>query len=122
MPKTAKRMKRKPVAKADAQQKHAIRRAYERYGLELNKNLYLSLCKRIQDGDAVFLGRQSNRLTVWKITVPQTTDFGDPGTVTSNVVYDSHRHRIVTFLPEGITEAKGVSLLVDGEFGADEAT
>lgn len=99
--------------KAQAQMRHAIHRAQERYGLELNRDTYASLCQDIQNGVGVYLGKQSNRLSVWRITaiLPETLESPGPvGTVTCHVLYDKERHTIVTFLPPGITDAKGVDL------------
>ncbi len=116
MPQKSKKRGKNSLTKAAAQARHACRRAYERYGLELNMDKYRQLCKQIQDGKGgVCLGKQSNRLTVWSITTQQTSDLGGPMTIVANVVYDKERHTIVTFLPEGITDAKGVSLLIEQE-------
>lgn len=111
-----KRAKRgtKPRSKASAQYLHAKRRALERYGIELTKDSYTALCKDIQNGIGVCLGKQSNRLTVWRINVLRPESLTRPGpaeTVPCHVVYDKTRHRIVTFLPADITDAKGVSLV-----------
>lgn len=94
-------------SKASAQYLHAKKRAAERYGLELTKEHYQTLCLAIQRGEGTFLGRQSNRVSVWQITVyrASTNDFPKV-----NVVYDRQRHTIVTFLPPGITDANGVAL------------
>lgn len=108
----ARRAKRgtKPLSKAASQFRHAARRAQERYGLDLNKDRYRQLCQFVQDGHGECLGKQSNRLTVWRIVVPL-----DGGIhLTCNVVYDKQRHTIVTFLPPGITDAKGVTI-TEGE-------
>lgn len=116
MPKTQKRRGPQRLNKAACQFRHAARRANARYGLVLHKDRYLQLCKLIQDGRGTCLGRQSNRLSVWRIEVVRTdADALLDGQKVSicNVVYDKQRHRIVTFLPEGITNAKGVSLIGD---------
>ncbi len=101
MPRTVKRRGSPPRSKASAQYLHAKKRASERYGITLTKDSYRVLCKMIQDGQGKCLGKQSNRLTVWKL---QLAEFP------VNVVYDKERHTIVTFLPPGITDAKGVKI------------
>lgn len=101
-------------SKASAQYLHAKKRAQERYGLELTKESYLALCRDIQEGRGTCLGKQSNRLSVWKLQIvvhPEVARGPKMTIVTSaNVVYDKQRHTIVTFLPPGITDAKGVAL------------
>lgn len=97
-------------SKASSEYLHAKRRALERYGLALNKEMYLGLCADIQNGLGVCLGKQSNTRTVWKIKAPTVNDFGFQDHIACNVVYDKSRHRIVTFLPVGIVDAKGVPI------------
>jgi hypothetical protein len=101
---TAKR-KAAPRSKASAQYLHAKKRALERYGLELNKDSYRGLCKMIQDNQGRCLGKQSLRLSVWALDLDVGSEI-----ITCNVVYDKERHTIVTFLPPGITDAKGVKI------------
>lgn len=103
--------RRPALSKQAAQFRHAVKRARERYGLELDRDQYMVLCQQIQDGVGEYLGRQSNRLTVWRIGY---------GGCSYNVVYDKQRHRIVTFLPPGIIDAKGVSLLAQEEVVHEE--
>lgn len=100
-------------SKASAQYLHAKKRALERYGVVLDKESYLALCKEIQDGKHEYLGKQSLRLTVWKIAIKRIDDTGTEWVTSANVVYDKTRHRIVTFLPVGITDAKGVAIKVE---------
>ena len=86
--------------KADAEMSHAIRRARlnERAGLDLTVEdyLWLSNCIRRQGSTKKtrapvrFVERQSQRVTVWDILL---------NGITLRAVYDSHRGRIVTFLP-----------------------
>ena len=73
----------------------AQRRAAERYGVVLNGRALAALVAQIQAGTAVGLGRRSRRVTYWRVTLP------DGRAVP--VVYDTARHRIVTFMPEGWT-------------------
>jgi hypothetical protein len=92
-------------SKQSAEYLHAKRRALERYGVRLDKDSYLKLCRAIQEGNGTFLGRQSHRLTVWRLNVPN----GD-GCVQIPVVYDKLRKRIVTCLPPEANSAWGVDL------------
>lgn len=96
-------------SKASAQYLHAKKRAAERYGLELNREIYGRLCQAIQDGKGQCMGKQSNRLSVWRIQVITGAEVPFKATE-CNVVYDKQRHTIVTFLPPGITDAHGVAL------------
>ena len=91
----------KRPSKADAEFHHACRRALERYSLCLTRSSYTALCQQIRGGHGECLGRQSNRLSVWRVSLNGQT---------YPVVYDKNRHLIVTFLPVGIESAKGVSL------------
>src|SRR5262245_10553695 len=79
-------------SKAEDQRRHALRRASERYGLTLSPGQYDELCHRIRHGQdgAVFLDRQSNRVSMWAVR---------HGLRWLPVIYDSRRHQIVTFLP-----------------------
>lgn len=99
----------KHLRKAEAQFRHAQRRAAERYGITLGWGEYLGLCRQIQDGWGEYLGKQSNRVTVWRVDAMATID-EVLVPVRAVVVYDKLRHRIVTFLPKDITDAKGVCL------------
>jgi hypothetical protein len=76
--------------KAQCQVIHAKRRALERYGLSLNRKSYGELVKIIQSGKALFLERQSNRISIFSLTYQEKQ---------LKCVYDSHRHKIVTLLP-----------------------
>jgi hypothetical protein len=110
MARTVKRRGTTPRNKASAQYLHAKRRAMERYGIILDKDSYLALCRDIQEGRGECLGKQSNRLTVWRISAEAFNIEKGRHPVKANVVYDKTRHRIVTFLPRDITDAKGVKI------------
>lgn len=110
MPRTVKR--RQPLkTKAASEFRHAQKRALERYGIELNKDRYMQLCKQVQENQGKYLGKQSLRLSVWRIETQNTA--GEQ--ISSVVIYDKSRHRIVTFLPADATDAKGVPLGEPGE-------
>lgn len=71
---------------------HSVRRAKERYGLDLSASDIDDIVVEIQAQKAKFIARQSNRLTVFQVVI---------GSTVCNVVYDSNRKTIVTFLPPG---------------------
>jgi len=77
-------------SKKKAQRKHAQRRACERYGLTFGPETHAKLCTQIKNGRAIFLERQSLRVTMFAV-------YHDGQWIP--VVYDTHRHTIVTFLP-----------------------
>jgi hypothetical protein len=83
--------RRRPVSKAVTQRKHAKRRAFERYSLWLGSVDMQDMIAQIQGGRAVFIERQSRRVTLW---VVEAQGKHVP------VVYDKSRKTIVTVLPE----------------------
>jgi len=70
---------------------HAKQRAYERYGVSLNRTGYYAVVKRIQNGDSVCIKRMSNDRSIHLVD----------GMV---CVYSKRRHKIVTFLPADCRE------------------
>ena len=85
--------------KAKSQFIHARRRAKERYDIFLSKEEYDELVTLIQDQKAETLYKQSNRISVKKITYKEQTLF---------VVYDNMRNTIVTFLYEDYIDTQAV--------------
>lgn len=79
------------MSKRKAQQRHARRRARERYGIELGRSTRQEIITAIHGGRSTFIRRQSHRVTVHDVLL----DDGDH----VRVVYDSQRHEVVTFLP-----------------------
>ena len=69
---------------------HANKRLRQRHGMPLCNKLRNTLIKAVQDDEAVFVERQSNRVTVWEYTVDGEL---------LRFVYDKKRKEIVTFLP-----------------------
>lgn len=67
----------------------AQRATKELSGLELTDEDYLALCKRVQAGDGLFIEKQSNRLSVWRVDLL--------GCV-ATVVYDKRRNRVASVL------------------------
>lgn len=80
----------KKLTKASCQRAHAKRRALQRYSLILNRQDLDDIVSKIKSRDAEFVERQSNRVTIWRLSFKETL---------IRVVYDSLRHTIVTFLP-----------------------
>lgn len=76
-----------------SQRQHAIRRCNERLGISLSDHDYDLIVKQIQENEAVFHSKQSNRVSRFKVTVQG---------VETIAVYDKHRKTIVTFLTENI--------------------
>lgn len=77
---------------------HAKRRALERYGLSLTTANLEEICQQICRKNALFISRQSQRVSIWKVIYKDTTMY---------VVYDQFRQSIVTvLLPEMV---EGVS-------------
>lgn len=77
-------------SKAKNQQRHAKRRALERYGLEITQEKYDQIVKLVQSGKSKFLFRQSHRVSHFLIEFEGKS---------MRVVYDKQRKTIVTFLP-----------------------
>lgn len=77
-------------SKKQNQYLHAKRRFKERFGISLQHNRLQRIVRDIQEGRSVVVEVQSNRLTVHKIVIDDTTVC---------VVYDKHRKNIVTVLP-----------------------
>lgn len=77
-------------SKSKNQQRHARRRAMERFGIDLDQNARCSILSQIQNGRSILVRRQSNRVVVHEVTVDSTT---------MHVVYDKIRKEIVTVLP-----------------------
>lgn len=70
---------------------HARKRAKERYNLDLSTSDIKMIISDIQNHTAIFVNKQSCRVSVWKISIKGNT---------YPVVYDKMRHQIITFLPQ----------------------
>ena len=97
-------------SKKHAQRHHAKQRALQRYGWQFNRHDLNLLAKRIQRGDARFVEKQSNRVTVWDIDINGET---------ARVVYDKLRGQIVTFLPKECVHAETGSLQDSSEVSGE---
>lgn len=84
-----KRLIRKSKGKRKNQIKHAKRRFKKRFDISLNENQYTQLINRIKKGQADFVKRQSNRVTIWDLEF-EGHDI--------RVVYDKKTSAIVTAL------------------------
>ncbi|HWR49899.1 MAG TPA: hypothetical protein VN428_02260, partial [Bryobacteraceae bacterium] len=80
------------VTKTISERIHAKRRCLERYGLNLNRHEYREVVQKIRDSKCEFVGRESLRLSHWRV---------EWGGQVLHAVYDSKHHAIVTFLPSG---------------------
>jgi len=79
------------MTKAKAEIRHTKRRCQERYGIKLSKEDCTKLAEQIRLNKAIFLERQSNRVTIWEITLPDGQK--------ARAAYDKHRKNIITVLP-----------------------
>lgn len=84
-----KKLIRKSKGKRKNQIKHARRRFKQRFDISLNDNQYIQLINIIKKGKAIFVRRQSNRVTIW--------DLQFEGELI-RVVYDKKTTAIVTAL------------------------
>lgn len=71
---------------------HANRRCKQRFNVSLKRSEQRSIVSLIQQSKAVFIERQSNRITLWLVNYKEKA---------MRVVYDKHRKLIVTVLPCG---------------------
>lgn len=78
-------------SKKESEMKHLKRRWISRVGEEMNKQLHGKIVEAIQLGNSKVVERQSNRVTIHKITLDK-----EPLTV----VYDRLRKQVVTVLPK----------------------
>ena len=83
------RKNRRATAKSKGVRSHAKRRFDERAGVELTRELHDEIVRSIQKGEAAFVRRQSNRVTLWNVIIE-----GKERTV----VYDKKRSNITTVL------------------------
>lgn len=82
------------ISKKTSERMHAKKRAQERYGLNLTKEVRRNIRDKIRKNDGKFLERQSRRVTLWEV---------EYDCVKYKVVYDKLRGEIVTFLPNETT-------------------
>lgn len=90
------------------QRVHAKRRASERYGLIINKEMLKECIAMIQNNKAKFLCKTSRTRSLFELTIQGKC---------VKVVYDKIRKNIATFLPEKIREVpddKGQNISQEG--------
>jgi len=73
------------------QRNHAKKRAFERYGLELNSQQYKEMCNILSSGKGKFILRQSNRRSIVSFNYNNKNYY---------VAYDKNRKQIATFLTQ----------------------
>jgi hypothetical protein len=78
-------------SKAFNQRRHARRRAFERYALNLHQDAQEQIIRKIEGGEARFICCQSQRISIWEVNY---------GGKSLPVVYDQKRKTLVTVLPE----------------------
>jgi hypothetical protein len=101
-----------PYCKAQGERYHSLKRAREHYGLDLGEVGYREACDAIERAknrggtdDAICFGRQSLTITYWRVQVRG---------VWMDAVYTRKRHQIVTFLPAGTFERRGLKPVGEG--------
>ena len=77
--------------KIAGQRIHAKRRAFERYGVVLNRDDLRTLVRQIQREPGRFIERRTTRITIWRVTLPDGQE--------AIAAYDSRRGSIATLLP-----------------------
>lgn len=76
--------------KSEAQNRHAKRRAMERYGIDLNRHKRLEMVHMIQNGKAECVRKQSHRVSIFSLQYEGKEVI---------VVYDRQRKTLASFLP-----------------------
>lgn len=110
MAKHKKKRKKVKRSKMQSQDIHARKRFFQRFNIILTKELKAHIVKMIQRGFATHVEKQTNRISLFDVYVEGKT---------VRVVYDKHRHNIVSALwPEGIDgEGKRIPALVNNTEG-----
>ena len=72
--------------------KHAKKRAEERFGVTLNRDDLYNVSSAIRGQKAKFKQAISNRVTAWIVSLPGTSE-------EAIALYDRKRHAVITFLP-----------------------
>lgn len=91
-------------SKAKAQQRHARRRARERFGIEFTQQVEEDVVKRIQAGEATLARKQSNRVSVFFLDI-QGQEMA--------VVYDKQRKTVVTLFTAEMERANDFTDMKD---------
>ncbi len=97
--------RRKNITKANSLLRHSKRRASERYGLNIGRAGLRVIVDSIRSGNAMFIRRESNRISEWKVEYQG---------VEMRVIYDKRRSMVVTFLPpRGRCEEGEIDIVAD---------
>ena len=83
--------RRRELRKEESQRIHVKVRAAERFGLNLVRRDIDAIVTEVREGRAEFLGRQSNRLSVFRVR------YQGAG---MKIVYDSNRQTLASVLTE----------------------
>ncbi len=90
-------MPKKPT-KSVSQEIHAKDRALTRFNIHLSSEDYIDIIKDIQAGKTTCVEKQSNRISLHYVTLPDGQEV--------IAVYDKTRKTIVTFMPEEYIDNK----------------
>lgn len=90
MRKRSDKSKRSHWSKSKSQKVHTLRRCFQRYGFRLSKKGYADIVRQIQSGEARFVEKQSNRVSIFEVYCKGEKIM---------VVYDCTRKTIASFLP-----------------------
>lgn len=82
---------------------HAYQRAQERYGLQLTREVNRFLVGQILGGFRARKMGAQERAEIWYVHTPVGP---------ANVLFDRKKNAIITFLPKGINNVKGVKVPV----------
>lgn len=82
------------LTKKAALNKHAKKRAVERFGVKLNRDDIFNLVSKIRANtkEVTFVKTLTNRVTAWKVDLPGNNE-------QAIALYDKNRKAIITFLP-----------------------
>lgn len=91
--------RRNKQTKTHTQRDHFKRRMMERYGLTVNRHEYRFMVEMIQNGEAEFIEKQSNRVSAFWLNLTVDDGVGNSEIVRVRVIYDKLRKTLVTALP-----------------------
>jgi hypothetical protein len=93
---------------------HAKRRFDERYGINLTESLHQELVAFIQSGQPEdFICAQSNRVSVWAVSIAEQYTPKGQGAQRVPVAYDKVRKLLVTALPVACLDPNKVGLFTE---------
>lgn len=99
------------ASKKHSQHIHVRRRFDERYGISLNDDMHKHFIGQIQRGEhAVFHCPQSNRVSIWLVTVDKRFVPGSTEDISIPMVYDKDRKQLVSVLPPVCRDVNKIGL------------